>query len=312
MKIVIPEVLIDEPLQRLRARHDVVYDPTLVERPAELLEAARDADALVIRVRTQMRGELLESLTRCKVIGRQGVGLDNIDVERCRERGIRIIPAIGANARSVAEYVMTTAMMMLRGAYLSSAEVAAGKWPRAPMLLGREIWGRTLGLVGFGSIGQVTARLAKAMGMEVLAHDPSLEPASPVLAEFGCRLLPLDDLLAASDVVSLHLPLVPGTRRLFDAARLACMKPGSVLVNAARGGIVDEAALADALRRGRPYAAAIDVFESEPLGPGSPLADAPNLLLTPHIGGLTADSEIRVSNLVVDRVLEVLAQHPET
>ncbi|TMS56980.1 3-phosphoglycerate dehydrogenase [Imbroritus primus] len=306
MKIVIPEALLPGPLAQLQARHTVHYDPALVNQPEPLIAAARDADCIIIRNRTQLRGALLDAMTRCRVVGRQGVGLDNIDMDVCRARGIEVIPAIGANARSVAEYVMTTAMMLLRGAYGASAEVAAGTWPRAALGGGREIFGRTLGVVGFGSIGQVTAALARRMDMRVVAYDPMLAADAPALREHDCALLPLEELLAVSDVVTLHMPLLPQTHHLLDAQRLACMRADAVLINAARGGTVDEAALAAALRAGRLHGAALDVFETEPLGPGSVLADVPNLLLTPHIGGVTADSEVRVSDLVTARVLAAL------
>lgn len=306
MQIVIPEVLLADSLAQLQAHHTVHYDPTLVNQPEALLEAARDADCIIIRNRTQLRGPLLDAMTRLRVVGRQGVGLDNIDVESCRARGIEVIPAIGANARSVAEYVMTTAMMLLRGAYYSTDDVAAGNWPRIPLGNGREIFGRTLGVVGFGSIGQVTAALARRMDMRIIAYDPQLTPDAPALREHDATWMPLEQLLATADVVTLHMPFLPQTRHLINAERLACMRPDAVLINVARGGIVDEAALADALRAGRLHGAALDVYESEPLGPGSVLVDAPNLLLTPHIGGITTDSEVRVSQLVTARVLAAL------
>ncbi|HVL10901.1 MAG TPA: hydroxyacid dehydrogenase [Burkholderiaceae bacterium] len=306
MKIVIPEVLLEGPLARLQAQHTVHYEPALLGQPERLIDAVRDADCIIIRNRTQLRGALLDAMTRCRVVGRQGVGLDNIDTDTCRARGIEVIPAIGANARSVAEYVVTTAMMLLRGTYGASAAVAAGTWPRASLGNGREIYGRTLGIIGFGSIGQVTAALARRMEMRLVAYDPSLTKDAPALQEHDCTLLPLDEVLAVSDVITLHMPLIEQTRHLINAARLARMKPDAVLINAARGGIVDEPALAEALRAGRLHGAALDVFETEPLGPGSALAEVPNLLLTPHIAGVTADSEVRVSNLVVDRVLAAL------
>jgi (S)-sulfolactate dehydrogenase len=306
VKIVIPEPLLPGQLARLQARHTVHYDPALVSQVEALMEVARDADCIIIRNRTQLRGPLLDAMTHCRVVGRQGVGLDNIDMDTCRARGIEVIPAIGANARSVAEYVVTTAMMLLRGAYSATSEVAAGTWPRAALGNGREIMGRTLGVVGFGSIGQVTAALARRMDMHVVAYDPALTNDAPVLREHNCTLLSLDELLASSDVVTLHMPFLPQTHHLINAERLALMKPDAVLINAARGGTVDEAALANALRSGQLHGAALDVFETEPLGPGSPLAGVPNLLLTPHIGGVTSDSEVRVSELVTTRVLEAL------
>ena len=258
-----------------------------------------------------MRGAPLAAAGRLKVVGRLGVGLDNIDLDACGARGIRVCPATGANAESVAEYVMCLAMLLLRGAaYLSTPAVAAGRWPRAMLSQGREIAGKTLGLVGFGSIGQVTAAKARALGLAVLAHDPALPADAPAWKALGVESLALDALLAKSDVVSLHLPLVEATRGLFGAERLSRMKKGSVLVNSARGGIVDEAALARALQEGRLAGAALDVFTEEPLPAGSPLADAPNLILTPHIAGVTQESNERVSGIVANLVAEVLRGAP--
>lgn len=308
MKILIPEAIHARSLERLRAAHDVHFEPTLVDRRAELVAAARQADALIVRNRTQVRGDLLEALAAagCRAVGRLGVGLDNIDVEGCRAHGIAVLPAVGANARSVAEYVLASAILLRRRSHFDVTEgVAAGRWPRPSAPAGREIAGAVLGVVGFGSIGRLTAQLARRLDMQVIAHDPA--PAGDTDAEADCPRLPLDELLARADVVTLHLPLLPATRHLIDARRLALMRPDAVLVNAARGGIVDEAALARALHEGRLHGAALDVFEDEPLGPGSPLAGAPNLLLSPHVAGVTADSELRVCELVTDRVLEQLA-----
>jgi (S)-sulfolactate dehydrogenase len=217
------------------------------------------------------------------------------------------VPATGANALAVAEYVIGTAMLLLRGAYRATADVAAGRWPRAALSEGREIHGKTLGLVGFGGIGRLTAGLARTLGMRVVAHDPAVDPNAPLWREAAVEPLALDEVLAAADVVSLHVPLVESTRNLMDARRLALMKPDAILVNTARGGIVDEAALAAALRARRLGAAALDVFADEPLPAGSPLADAPNLILTPHIAGVTAESNARVSAMIAERVDEILA-----
>ena len=306
MNILITEFMDEPAVQQLRERHAVDYSPTLVDDAARLLDAAANADALVVRNRTQVRGALMAALQRCRVVGRLGVGLDNIDVEGCRARGIQVIPATGANARSVAEYVITAALLLLRGAYASSPDVAAGRWPRTALSAGREIGGKRLGLVGFGSIGQLTATLARGLGMQVVAHDALLAADDPAFAAHGVEAVALDELVCSADVVSLHVPLVDGTRGLFDAARIASMKAGAVLINSARGGIVDEAALTAALRSGHLGGAAIDVFASEPL-PATPHFDGcPNLLLTPHIAGLSTESNERVSSLIAERLLEVL------
>ncbi|MFO1329239.1 MAG: hydroxyacid dehydrogenase [Rubrivivax sp.] len=305
-RIVITEFIDERVLPRLKAAHDVLYDPKLVDDPARLLAEAARADAIVVRNRTQVRGDLLAALSRCKVVGRLGVGLDNIDVAACEARGVQVIPATGANALSVAEYVVATAMLLLRGAYQSSAAVAGGQWPRPALSNGREAGGKTLGLIGFGSIGQLTAKLARGVGMQVAAFDAMLDDDHPAFAEAGARCAGLDEVITMSDVVSLHVPLVDSTRGLFSAARIASMKKGAVLINTARGGIVDEVALAAALKGGHLGGAAIDVFGTEPL-PAAPHFDGcPNLVLTPHIAGVTAEANERVSFLIADRVLEAL------
>jgi (S)-sulfolactate dehydrogenase len=306
-RIVITEFMDERAVAQLKAKHDVLYDPKLVDDPARLLAEAAGADALVVRNRTQVRGELLAALAKCRVVGRLGVGLDNIDVPGCEARGTKVVPATGANALSVAEYVIATAMVLLRGAYQSTADVVAGTWPRNALSSGREIAGKTLGLVGFGSIGQLTAKLAQGLGMTVIAHDAMMDRTNPAFAQAGVACAGLDELVAGADVISLHVPLVASTRNLFDAKRIAAMKRGAVLINSARGGVVDEAALAAALKGGHLGGAALDVFDAEPVPAGSVFAGCPNLVLTPHIAGVSAESNERVSFMIAQRVLEELA-----
>jgi len=307
MRILITEFMDERAVARLQASHDVFYDPQLVDDAPRLAAEAARADVVIVRNRTQVRGALLAALGRCTVVGRLGVGLDNIDVPACEARGMRVIPATGANALSVAEYVIGTAMLLLRGAYASTPAVAGGQWPRNALSNGREIAGKTLGLIGFGSIGQLTATMGRALGMQVVAFDAMMDDDHPAFAQVGARFVGLDELVTVSDVVSLHVPLVDGTRGLFGAARIAAMKPGAVLINTARGGIIDEPALAAALRSGALGGAAIDVFGTEPL-PASPHFDGcPHLILTPHIAGVTAEANQRVSFLIADKVLEALA-----
>ncbi len=306
MQIVISEFMDQRAVAQLQERHDVVYDPTLVDDMPRLLQCAATADALIVRNRTQVRGELLGALARCKVIGRLGVGLDNIDVAGCEGKGMAVIPATGANALSVAEYVITAAMMLLRGAFASSADVAAGKWPRNALGNGRETAGKVMGIIGFGSIGRTTARLAQGLGMQVIAFDAMLDADTPVFQETGVKYVGLQELILQSDVITLHVPLVDATRGLFDAACIASMKPGAVLINTSRGHIVDLSAVAASLRNKHLGGAAIDVFDAEPLAASADLQDCPNLLLTPHISGVSAESNERVSFLIADKVLEAL------
>lgn len=306
-RIVITEFMDERAVAQLAARHDVLYAPTLVDDAPRLHAEAPAIDALVVRNRTQVRGELLAALTRCAVVGRLGVGLDNIDVPACEARGMQVIPATGANALSVAEYVLGTAMLLLRGVYQSTPAVAAGQWPRNALSNGREIGGKTLGLIGFGSIGQLTARLAQGLGMTVMAFDAMMGADHPAFAAHGVRCATLDEVIKTADVISLHVPLVDSTRGLFNAERIGAMKAGAVLINSARGGIVDEVALGLALKAGRLGGAAIDVFGVEPLPVAPHFEGCPNLVLTPHVAGVTAESNERVSFLIAQKVLEALA-----
>ena len=310
-RIVITEFMDERAVAQLQAAHELLYDPALVDDAPRLLMEAASADALIVRNRTQVRGALLAALVRCKVVGRLGVGLDNIDVAACEARGMKVSPATGANALSVAEYVITSAMLLLRGAYRSTDAVLAGQWPRNALSNGREVGGKTLGLVGFGAIGQLTAKLAQGVGMNVIAFDPMLAAGDAVFAQIGItgvRCVTLAELTASADVISLHVPLVESTRGLFDAARIGAMKPGAVLINSARGGVVDEAALAAALKAGQVGGAAIDVFDAEPVPAESRFAGCPNLLLTPHVAGLSAESNERVSFMIARNVQQVLEE----
>ncbi len=303
--IVISEFMDQAAVNRLKLSNTVLYDPELVDAPAKLAAAVAEAKVLIVRNRTQVRGDLLESAKNLVCVGRLGVGLDNIDVAACKERGIEVYPATGANDLSVAEYVITSALMLMRGAWLSSDAVASGKWPRQAMI-GRELAGKVMGLVGFGSIAREVAWRAQAFGMQIVAHDPYVEANDPAW-QFA-RNVSLDGLLELADVVSLHVPLTDSTRHLISGKALSSMKPGAILVNAARGGVVDEEALVAALKNGRIGGAALDVFEKEPLTAeaGAKFSGIPNLVLTPHIAGVTDESNVRVSELIALKVLQHL------
>jgi (S)-sulfolactate dehydrogenase len=308
MRILITEFMDAPAVDALATRFDVRYDPTLGVDTDALPVAVADQDALIVRNRTLVDAALIAAATSLRVVGRLGVGLDNIDVAACKARGIAVIPATGANAQAVAEYVIGTAMLLLRLVPGATRLVAAGEWPRSALSNGREIAGKTLGVVGMGSIGRLTATLGRAVGMEVIGYDVQLDTDDPAWSASGVSPRPLGDVLARSDVVSLHVPLTVATRHLVDGARLATMKRDAILVNTARGGVVDEVALAAALRTGRLGGAALDVFTDEPLPAGSPLAGCPNLILTPHIAGVTRESNERVSALIAAKVAAALDQ----
>ena len=233
------------------------------------------------------------------------MGLDNIDCKACRERGIAVIPARSENNTAVAEYVLAGLLMLARGCFAEHSLSPPGHGP------GNVWWAarypaRCSVLSDSEGIARDVALRARACGMRVMAYDPFLPADAPDWEKLGVEPVMLETLLAEADAVSLHVPLTPDTRQLFDAGRLARMKPGAVLINTARGGIVEEAALADALRSGRLAGAMVDVFEKEPLPAGSPLADVPNCLLTPHIAGVTRESNVRVSAVVARKVAECL------
>lgn len=306
MKILISEFMDEAAVASLARAFDTRYDATLVDRRDEMLAALQDVDAFIVRNRTRVDAGVLAAAPRLRVVGRLGVGLDNIDLPACKARNVEVIPATGANALAVAEYVIATGMMLLRGTYSSSDAVAGGRWPRGPLSNGREIGGKVLGIVGFGGIGRLTAQLAQGLGMRVVASDPLIDGGADVWKQTGVGYRTLDQLLAESDVVSLHIPLTPETRNLINTARLAMMKVDAVLINSARGSIVDEAALGAALRAKQLGGAALDVFDDEPLKAGSALVDCPNLILTPHIAGVTAESNTRVSSMIAERVAAFL------
>jgi (S)-sulfolactate dehydrogenase len=309
-RIVISEFMDPPAVEALRGRFEVDYRPQLVDDPAALSAALGQAQGWIVRNRTQVRGPLLTAAPRLRVVGRLGVGLDNIDLAACEARGVRVIPATGANAQAVAEYVVAVSLMLLRGAYHASAEVAAGRWPRAALSEGREAGGKAMGIVGFGSIGRATAAKAAALGMRILGHDPQVPAGDPAWREAGAEPLGLDALLAGSDLVSLHVPLVPATRGLLGAERLGRMKRGAILVNTARGGIVDEAALFDALTGGHLAGAGLDVFETEPAPIANALLKLDQVIASPHMAGVTVESVAAMAVATAENILSVLDGRP--
>jgi len=298
--VVISEFMDAPAIDWLRARHDVTYDPELVDDVERLRQVCAKADGLIVRNRTKVDRALIEAASGLRVIGRLGVGLDNIDTEFTAERGIEVCPANGGNVVSVAEYVVTAVLVLRRAAWMGTSDVLAGHWPRQAMI-GYECAGACLGLVGYGAIAQAVAERARALGMTIIAYDPFLHADHPAWRSAE-RHETLETLLSAADAVSLHVPLTDTTRGLFNAERLAAMKRGAVLINTARGQIVDEAALARALQAGGIGGAAMDVFANEPLASGSALAGAPNLIATPHIAGVTVESNTRISWITVQNV----------
>ncbi|MFD7183992.1 phosphoglycerate dehydrogenase [Streptomyces sp. NPDC059904] len=268
---------------------------------SELLKYAPGADALIVGM-DSITAEVMDAAPRLKVIAKHGVGVDTIDVAAAHARGIPVVCAPGSNSHAVAEYTFGLLLSATRSLAASHVAVAAGGWPK---LFGPELRGKTLGIIGFGRIGRLLAGYARAFGMELLAHDPYVPDAG--IRAHGAEPATLETLLARADAVSLHTPPDPSGTPLLDRARLAAMKQGAILVNAARGGLVDEHALADLLGSGHLGAAALDAFSTEPLPADHPLREAPRTLLTSHMAACTPEANRAMGAMVADDVVRVLA-----
>ena len=273
--------------------------------PEEMEEALGRAHGLIVRSATKVTRELLEQAPNLKVIGRAGVGVDNIDLEVATELGIPVINAPEGNTVSAAELAMALILTVARNVAWADASVRAGAWARS-QFSGMEIRGKTLGLVGAGRIGTAVALRAQAFGMETIAYDPYLTEERA--KDLGIERVELDGVLSRGDVISLHVPLTPQTEGMIGAAELKAMKPTAILVNAARGGVVDEEALVAALESGEISAAALDVFKTEPLPEDSPLRGIPNLVLTPHLGASTAEAQELVASEIARGVRAALLE----
>lgn len=303
--IVITEFMDDGPVEDMKAKYEVHWDKTLCEKPGEIKALLPGVRALVVRNRTKVTDDILSAGPDLKVIGRLGVGLDNIDLEACKRHGVKVCPATGSNNVSVAEYAICTALMLLRGSFYSKDRILAGEWPREAST-GLEARGRTLGLFGFGMIGQSAAHMAQGFDINVIAHDPHV----PGDAE-GWKLaanVSFDDLVARSDILSVHTPLLPETRGIINAAVMDKMKKGAFLINTARGGIIEEDDLVAALKSGQIGGAALDVFADEPLSAedATKFVGVPNLIMTPHISGVTEESMAAISSITANNVLREL------
>ena len=291
-RVLVTDTLAESGLAILQAAADVdlAYRPGL--KGADLMQAVSESDALITRSGTAVTPELVNAGTRLRIIGRAGVGLDNVDVEACTERGILVINAPTANIMSATEHTLAMLLSLCRNIPEAHASVKRGEWTRAKFM-GFELNGKTLGIIGLGRIGTRVTIRARAFGMRVIAYDPYI--ATTVYERVGAEQASLDELLAQADVITVHTPLTEETRGMIKAPEIAKMKDGVVLVNCARGGIYEETALADALNAGQVAGAAIDVYEEEPPGKDHPLLNAKNAILSPHIGSNTIEAQDRVA-----------------
>lgn len=269
----------------------------------KLLAAVPDADALLVRSATTVDAEVLAAGSKLKIVARAGVGLDNVDVDAATARGVLVVNAPTSNIHSAAEHALALMLSAARQIAPADASLRAHTWKRSSFS-GVEIYGKTVGVVGLGRIGQLVAARFGAFGTNVVAYDPYVSAARA--AQLGIELLSLDDLLARADFISVHLPKTPETAGLIGKEALAKTKPGVVIVNAARGGLIDEAALADAVISGHVFGAGIDVFSTEPCT-DSPLFDLPQVVVTPHLGASTAEAQDRAGTDVAESVTLALA-----
>jgi D-3-phosphoglycerate dehydrogenase len=297
-RIVILDPISEDAARRLAAETGWAVEERLNLSPAEIPAAVEDADVIVVRSATQVTADVIAAAKRLKVIGRAGVGVDNIDLDAASEREIRVVNTPGATTISVAELTLGAIFSLARWIHAADASMKAGKWERSAFP-GFEVRGKLLGIVGFGRIGKEVGRLAQAVGMRVIACDPYLEDSHVQ----GVALHPLEEVLARADFVSLHVPLEEDSTNLMNRERLESMKRGAFLLNLGRGGLIEEDALADLLERGHLAGAALDTYNVEP--PGSSidrLRGQPRCLLLPHLGAQTREGQIRVGMELVDGV----------
>lgn len=303
VKILVSDKLSRDGLQVLEDAEDVdVVVRTDLDEDG-LCEAIADVDGLVIRSATQVTAKVLAAATQLRAIGRAGIGVDNVDLSAASKAGVVVMNTPFGNAVTTAEHALSLLAALARNIPQATASMKAGKWEKS-LYQGRERWNKTLGIVGLGNIGKIVADRANGARMKVIAHDP-LADADEAQA-MNVALVSFADLLEQSDFITIHAPLVPSTRHLFDAEAFSKMKKSAMLVNAARGGIVDEGALVDALRSGEIAGAALDVFETEPIDPSHPLLGLDNIVLTPHLGASTVEAQNRVGVEIAEQMVEFL------
>lgn len=281
---------------------NVDYKPGISKE--ELLKTVGDYEALVVRSRTKVDRKVIDKGARLKLIARPGTGLDNIDVDYARSKGVTVVNSPESLVEAVSEHVVLLMLALSRNLVVADLGVRAGKWEKNA-LVGRELKGKVLGIVGLGRIGRRIAEIGKTIGLSVLVYDVITIPAN-VLAGFGGKVVGIDQLFAMSDYVTLHVPMTAETTHLVNGARLSMMKKSAYLINTSRGGVVDEDELAAALTKGRIAGAALDVFEEEP--PSGPILSAPSTILTPHIGGQTEEAQSNAIVVIGEKIRNFFTQ----
>jgi len=308
MKLLVTDELSKEGLEMLRRDRDVEVDVRPKLTHEELLKIIPDYDGIIVRSGTRVTKDIVDAGKRLKVIGRAGVGVDNVDVDHATIKGILVMNTPAANIISAAEHTMAMILTLARNIVWADASLKTGKWERGKFT-GMELSGKTLAIIGIGRVGGEVAKRAKSFQMRLIGYDPFISPETAV--KVGVRLLPIERALEEADIVTLHAPLTPSTHHIVGKEQLSLLKPTALLINCARGGLVDEEALYDALKSKRMAGAAIDVFEKEP-PTGSRLLELPNVVVTPHLGASTREAQEKVSLEMAEHVKLFLTEHKIT
>ncbi len=299
MKVLVTDPVAEEALNLLREKHEVVFEEL---RGEELAKEIGKYDALMVRSATKVTKDIIEKAENLKVIGRAGIGVDNIDVEAASQKGIYVVNSPTGSTRSVAELTFALMFAVARKIHIADTTMRQGIWAKKK-LKGIELMNKTLGLIGSGNIAQEVAKMANCLGMKVLVYSPHCTEEKA--RKMGAELRSLEEIFKEADFVSLHIPKTEETYHMVDERLLSLMKPTAYLINAARGGVVDEEALYKVLKEGKIAGAAIDVYEKEP-PEKSPLFELENVVFTPHIGAATKEGQIRAGTICAEQILKVL------
>lgn len=302
MKVLVSDPLAEEAIERLKKESDIEVDVKTGMDKEELKKTIKDYAAIIVRSATKVTREVIGNADNLKVIARAGVGLDNIDLDAAKEKGIKVVNTPGGTTISVAELTFGLMLASTRNITRADASLKEKKWEKKK-LGGFELYGKTLGIIGLGRIGREVAKRAKGFGMKVVAYDPYVKKEE--IPDIDVELVSMDDILKNSDFITLHIPAIPQTRHIISEAEIAKMKDGVVLINAARGGVVDEEAVYNGLTSKKIKCAAFDVFEVEP-PLESKLLELDNFIATPHLGASTVEGQIRAGVEAADKVVGIL------
>ncbi len=302
-KILITEFINQNSLNILNKKFDVKYDEKLSENKIELEKIIKDYDGLIVRNKTQVNSDILKNASNLKFIGRLGVGLDNIDTEYCKNGNIHVQPATGMNADSVAEYVLSSSLSLIKKIPMFHSGTIKGEWPRTT-IKSAEINKKCLGIIGFGTIGRKVAEYCLKNGLNILAYDPYIKEIND--KEINAKLSNLNEIFEKSDIISVHLPLTDETKNIINKSSFSKMKNKPIIINTSRGSIINENDLIEAYHENMVSGFALDVFENEPIKSEFYNKIKPNMncILTPHISGVTIESNVRVSDFIVKKIID--------